>query len=269
VATRHNLCQNPACSVSIAGWGGDATPSRATGLTGFPVSTGASYTASGTFVRTQLGAVTAGQQYTISAYVRANNLPVSSGHIYAEWTGAGTSYTSSAYSVSQSVVTRISHTGTAPPGATAVAVIIDGVGNFNVNSLDVTAVLIEQTGSLDTYFDGDSPGATWDGTTGLSASTLVDSIVAAINPATETDTAQPLGRVKFRTAGVAVQTEAAQPFGRVKRRALGVSAQTDTAMALGGAPIVLVVPGTLAASSSSTSAAARSGTSSLNATTGP
>lgn len=170
--TRTNLCQNPCLSVSAAGWGGDTTPSRVTGLTGFPRSTGASYTTSGTFVRTQLGNVTAGVQYTLSVYIRANNLPISSGNIYAEWTGSGTSYTNTAYSASQSVVTRISHTGTAPAGATAVAVIIDGVGNFTINNLDVTAVLIEAAAAVDTYFDGDTPGASWDGTTGLSSSTL-------------------------------------------------------------------------------------------------
>lgn len=188
MATRHNLCQNPSCSISVAGWdgavGGAAVPVRITGLPtgagGFPVSTGAHYATSGTFLRTQLGAVLPNTQYTVSIYVRPNALPAN-GNIYVEWTnGAGAhTYSSVAYTAASGVVTRLACTGMSPADAVSAAIIVDGVGNFNVNSMDCTGVLIESGSAAGTYFDGDAPGpptSSWDGAAGLSASTLTDSI---------------------------------------------------------------------------------------------
>lgn len=57
----------------------------------------------------------------------------------------------------------------------------------------------------------------------------------AINPAIETDTARPLGRVKSRLLAAATMSETAQPLGRRRTRALAVAAETDSAVHLGGA----------------------------------
>lgn len=188
MTVRHNLCQNPACSVSIAGWddtsGGAGVPVRITGLPtgvgGFPVSTGAHYATSGTFLRTQLGAVSPLTQYTLSVYVRPNALPAN-GNIYVEWTDSvgGHTYSSTAYTAAAGAVVRLALTATSPGNAVTAAVIVDGIGNFTVNPMDVTGALIEAAAAADAYFDGDSPGATWDGTAGLSASTLPDGTVQA------------------------------------------------------------------------------------------
>lgn len=175
MADRHNLCRNPALGVDVTGWGGSSTPAR-TAVTGFDRSWAARYTA-GTFISTAAtGAVTVGQTYTVSVSLRTASFGVSSGAIYIEWInagGGGFGYPSANYSASAATVTRVSVTAVAPAGAVAARVIVDGI-NYSVNTADFTTVLIEQAVSLQDYFDGDSPGASWDGTPGLSSSTLPD-----------------------------------------------------------------------------------------------
>jgi hypothetical protein len=55
---------------------------------------------------------------------------------------------------------------------------------------------------------------------------------ATVGQASETDTAQPAGRVKARAVGQATETDTAQPVGRVKARAVGQATETDTALAI-------------------------------------
>lgn len=176
MATRHNLCVNPGLKNNAVGWddNGAEVPTR-TSVTGFPRAFGARYnTNAAGFTRTPTGAVTAGQTYTLSVYLKPTNN--SSGTIYAEWLDSGGSvlgYTQNSYTANGGVVTRISHTGVALANSASVRIITDGI-NFALNNTDFTAVLIEQTGTLDTYFDGDTANATWDGADGNSASTLSD-----------------------------------------------------------------------------------------------
>src|SRR5205823_3594472 len=74
-------------------------------------------------------------------------------------------------------VSRIAITGTAPANTTGVYLIIDSFrGDFGAG-VDLTACLIEQAAAAGSYFDGDSPGASWDGVPGLSPSTLPDTPV--------------------------------------------------------------------------------------------
>ncbi|MGW4422535.1 hypothetical protein [Streptosporangium sp. NPDC004631] len=175
MADRHNLCTNPALGVDVTGWGGGSTPAR-TAVTGFARPWAARYTA-GTFMSTaptNVSAVTPGLDYTLAIYVRVATFNVGAGAIYIEWINAGGSgfgYPSANFTASIGAVTRVSITGTAPANAVAARVIIDGI-NYNINTTDFTALLIEQTGTLGTYFDGDSTNGSWDGTPGLSASTL-------------------------------------------------------------------------------------------------
>lgn len=177
MVTRHNLCINPALKNNAVGWddNGAEVPARVS-VTGFPRPFGARYTtnAASSFIRTPTGVVTPGQTYTLSIYIKPTNN--GGGTIYAEWLNSGgspVSYTSNSYTANGGVVTRISHTGVAPGSAAFVRIITDGI-NFALNSCDFTAVLIEQVASLDTYFDGDTANATWDGADGNSASTLSD-----------------------------------------------------------------------------------------------
>lgn len=168
--SRQNLCTNPAAKNNVTGWGGNGSaPTRSTGLSGFPDrTTGISYT-SGTFIAGPTISVTAGDTWTISIYARSNNFNTNSGNIYLQWSGGGS--TSAAYTLTAGVVKRISVTGTVPGGNTTMQIIVDGQ-NFASSSYDVTECLYEKVGALDTYFDGDTVGAVWDGTDGNSSSTL-------------------------------------------------------------------------------------------------
>lgn len=178
MVTRHNTCTNPCLTNDATGWSDGAEVPARTAVAGFIRSFAARYTTNvAGFVRTPPGAATAGQQHTLSTYIRPTN--IASGTIYAEWRNASNgvlSYTSNGYSAAGGVVTRISHTGMAPANTAFVRIIIDGI-NFTFNTTDITAVLIEQVATLDTYFDGDSLNATWDGAPGNSASTLNDTPV--------------------------------------------------------------------------------------------
>lgn len=178
MAARHNTCENPSLSVSDAGWGdGGADIPVRTAVSGFPapVVFAARYSGGGSYRRTPIGAATAGLDYTASLYIRSASLPIGSGVLYFEWLRANMSaisYPSTGFTTSTGVVTRISITGTAPTDTAFVRLILDGWSTAP-NETDVSAALYEQTAALDTYFDGDTtPGGSWDGTTGLSPSTL-------------------------------------------------------------------------------------------------
>lgn len=236
MATRHNLCQNPACSVSIAGWGGASTPAQ-TPVTGFGRTTAARYTA-GTFMSTAAtssGAVTAGLDYTLSIYVRVATFAVPSGVIYVEWINAGGSgfgYPSASFTASIGAVTRVSITATAPANAVAARVVVDGI-NYNINTADFTALLIEQAGTLGTYFDGDSPSASWDGTAGLSSSTLTDTQISAV---TARSTLALSGAASARKLAPATGQAAAGLAGTIAARKISpIAAANLIALAASGA----------------------------------
>lgn len=175
MADRHNLCINPCLTNDNAGWGGGAAPTRTT-VSGFGRTTAARYEA-GTFASTpatNVGGITEGQTYTVSLYLRTASFNVGGGAIYIEWingAGGGFGYPSASFTLTAGVVGRASVTATAPTGAVAARAIVDGI-NYTINITHMTMVLIEQAVSLQDYFDGDSPGASWDGSAGNSSSTL-------------------------------------------------------------------------------------------------
>jgi hypothetical protein len=173
---RRNLCINPTLSVANTGWGGASTPARQTGLSGFVRTFGARYS-SGTFATSPASPITVGLVYTVSVYVRSNVFNWNSGNVYAEFlnSGGGTvSAPSQAFSSASGVVTRVSVANvTAPVGAVTLRIVVDG-NNFGSSNSDLVAALIEQVAAVGTYFDGDSPLGSWDGTVGLSSSTLAD-----------------------------------------------------------------------------------------------
>lgn len=179
---RHNLCTNPSATNDVTGWTGGATPVRQTGLTGFSRTTGARYS-SGTFMQVAAGAASPGLDYTVSVDIRPNTNGIGSGTFYVAFTrstgGDDFSHTVALGSIAANTVVRKAFTATAPANTTGVYLIIDGVNFGAVGSVDFTAVLYEQASSAGTFFDGDTPGASWDGTAGNSASTLAD---AGANP---------------------------------------------------------------------------------------
>lgn len=113
--------------------------------------------------------VTAGLTYRFSAYVKGTG-GASSGNANINWYSGG-AYLSSApgqgWSVTTGNVTRIeSGAQVAPVGADQALLNISGVDA----QIEVTAVLYEQTSQLFEFFDGDSGGCTWNGTSGNSTS---------------------------------------------------------------------------------------------------
>ena len=270
MATRHNLCLNPALTSNATGWGGGSTPARAS-VTGFGRPFAAEYTTSGSYASTAAtatGAVTVGLTYTLSAYVRPATFNVNSGTLYVEWingSGGGFGYPSSGFTLTANTVTQLSITATAPSGAVAVRLIIDGI-NFSINTSHVTMALLEEVATLGTYFDGDTSGATWDGTPGNSASTLIDS--AAITAA------GAAGTMRLRPgSGTLTTTQAASPPGtagsvRVRASSGSVTAVSNALLA-GAAGIMRLRPGSgTTAAAQAVSAAAAAGTIRLRAGAG-
>jgi len=163
---RTNLCPNPSLKNDATGWFGGGT--RVTGSTGMARST--AYQNAGNETTLPRGSVTAGLTYRFSAYVKGTG-GGSSGNANINWYSGG-SYLSSSpgqgWSVTTGNVTRVeSGAQTAPVGADQGLLNITGVDA----QIQVTAVLYEQTSSLFEFFDGDSGGCSWTGTSGNSTST--------------------------------------------------------------------------------------------------
>lgn len=173
--TRHNTCPNPSCKNNVTGWGGGSTPAQQTGLTGFDRTTGARYT-SGTFMLTPTGVAVPGVSYTASVQMRPNGNAMGNHDFYVAFTrSAGGDDQSNVFhdtGITANTVARRSHAVTAPALTTGIYIIIDGANAGAIGSIDFVACIYELTSTFTTYFDGDTLGATWDGTNGNSASSL-------------------------------------------------------------------------------------------------
>lgn len=216
---RHNRCPNPACGNDVTGWRDESgnPPTRVTGLlaAGFGRDTGARFTVT-TTAFTPAGAVVGGQPYTLSCYARPTG--ITSGTVFIEWTlaGGGHSYVDNApYSLSAGVVGRISVAGTAPADAVTAGIVLSGA-NYVTNPTSVSQVLIEQAAALDSYFDGDTADAVWDGTPGSSTSTL--HIVSGVILPELSGRLSPAGRLSGRLSPAGRLSGSLQPTGRISGR---------------------------------------------------
>jgi hypothetical protein len=176
MATRHNLCPNPAASLDVTGWTSNSTPPTRADVTalGFARPWAAYYTA-GSVLFSPSGAASPGMAYTVSAFVRPVSFALA-GTIFIEWLNAGggsLGFTSTTFTAATGTVTRFSWTAVAPANTAFVHIVVTGE-NYGSNPAYYTMCLIEQASTLNTYFDGDSPSASWDGTPGASTSTLTD-----------------------------------------------------------------------------------------------
>lgn len=179
---RFNKCPNPAGKVNITNWATNRTLSRLTTLTGFARTTGGQISSGGSagteyYIIPDRAVASAGQLWTgsigfkLSATLDANvfllfldaSLNVLSAPAGGQFTAtAGTPYRSFA-------------SGTAPTSTAQVGIQVSMIGGvLNTDTLQATQALLEQVGTNETYFDGDSPYASWDGTPGNSTSTLAD-----------------------------------------------------------------------------------------------
>ncbi len=206
VPTRTNLCTNPSFeAVGTTGWlPVNATIARAAGT----ITNGSgSWSAQVTHTTTGFGGatfnvsgVTPGNAYTASIqFLRLSGprtyqlaLDWYNGASYISTTGGpgGTGATS----------TRFTVTGTAPAAATNVVVTVystsaGAVGNW----YQIDALLVEQSSTVNPYFDGSSPGAQWTGTVNASTSTSTRTNLIS-NPSFETNALgwNPNGSVNTR-----------------------------------------------------------------------
>ncbi|HEX8106100.1 MAG TPA: hypothetical protein VF516_00165 [Kofleriaceae bacterium] len=84
----------------------------------------------------------------------------------------------------------------------------------------------------------ESPSVSWTGNVSdrymlTITFTITGGLSGTAGTATETDTAQPIGKRKTRAVGTTSTTDTAQPIGRRKTRAVGVASEADTAGTLG------------------------------------
>ncbi len=182
--SRHNLAANPALKNNNTGWSGGSIPTRVTNLpTGggeFPRATGAHYSeaGSGGFANIFQSLVSAspGLAYSASFYIRPVGLTVNSATLYMVFQrsagGDDFSHTISVGPLTANAVARVQMPNiTSPANTTGIYLTLDGIA-FAVVPCDMSAVLIEQSTTVGSYFDGDTTDATWDGVDGNSASTL-------------------------------------------------------------------------------------------------
>lgn len=189
MSIRINLHRNPCLSVSDSQYFGGGLWARTTGAhASLPRTT--AWAGNTTGINPALGRVTTvpGKYYALTFSVRA--IAPTSGVVNADWKTAGDAFLSSTsgdgsdhgeVDMAAGSTARFGIVGIAPAtGERMVPVAADWSG-----SSQITAVLVRQFDTLldaqagldddllpGNYFDGDSPDAVWDGTTGLSSSTL-------------------------------------------------------------------------------------------------
>lgn len=237
MTTRQNLCPNPALKNDTTDWGrgGLPAPTRLTGVSGFPRTTAARYTSggSGNFFRTPKATVTAGQTYTLSVYIESDGN--TTGTFYAvpiNGSGGDINFSNSkSYSTTGGTPTRIYiENVTMPAGTVAVDMLVDQIINVTA-----TCCLVEQVAAIDTYFDGDSSGGSWDGTPGNSTSTLTSGTSYNADATSATSTADSAGANLVRQ-GAATSTTSASDTAVAARTTYGAATSTtstsDTATAL-------------------------------------
>nr|WP_308012792.1 carbohydrate binding domain-containing protein [Nocardioides nematodiphilus] len=181
---------NPSFEVNTTGWTAD-NGNKGLGNTSGAVSgsTVATYTKNttageGVLWTTANWAVTAGEVYTVSAYVRASTVArecrVSLGAYNSSGTWIGYLTPNTAWdgvaNTTTTSWTRLSRTFTIPAGAATVEVDIVWPNCGASETHNVDAVLLEKSATLGAYFDGSTPNAgtttyAWTGTAHASAST--------------------------------------------------------------------------------------------------
>lgn len=169
--TRRNLIANPAFRADVSNWtaaaggGAAATIVRQVAQPGLGIPTEnyarLTYTASGTWFRAAAttGAVTPGQEYTLSGWMRGApaGVPV---RLFIQWRTTGGSLieeVSSANVNLGSSFSRASFTAVAPANA-AYATIQYGRASGQIGDFfDLAGALFEKSATLQNYFDGETP----------------------------------------------------------------------------------------------------------------
>ena len=191
-STRTNLVTNPSFEVNTSGWASNAsaTISRISSDGFFGGSclqvTKSAVTQSGAYTSTGMSGIIAGNNYTLSAYVK---IPIGQEssiiRVWGDWS-TGTSYISTMASSNTSSISstdgwkRITVTGTAPSNAQQLNIYIlqTVVGTAGQKFL-LDGVMLEQSSNVLPYFDGSyadplakAISTSWNGTPNASTSTM-------------------------------------------------------------------------------------------------
>lgn len=170
---RFNKHTNPALKNNTTGWFVDRG-TRSIALAGMSRTTGWAMLGNAYAVAPR-AACAPGQIWTTSFEILQSGTGSATIEINLEWRTSADSFISTVKltpSVPAGVASRVSVTGTAPANAALVTCV---PSTYAANrAADLTSFMLEQAGSSLAYFDGDSSGATWDGTVGNSSSTLAD-----------------------------------------------------------------------------------------------
>lgn len=177
-AVRHNLSTNPNAETSTANWAtqGSNPPTLTRDTSKFHSGTASfklAYSGSNTFgdgMRQDLTGLVVGKEYTVGADVW-----IDPGGVAACIIGAGLGFSKS--STLFGAWDRIIFTFTATATTHSFVVSTEGLnGNPDTYNMWVDNILVEQASFADTYFDGSTAGAAWDGTANLSTSTLTSTM---------------------------------------------------------------------------------------------
>lgn len=178
--TRTNACTNPALTTTIAGWlgsvAGGSSPTRVSVL-GFRNDYAAQVTAGAAGlgeIRAPILTVSGGQQWALSALVRIS-APATATATIVWYDVGGTvvrSDVSDPVTLAGNVVTQVGMVGVAPATATSARLQISATLQAT-DTMQVSCALYERASGIDVYFDGDQDGYQWDGSPGISTSSLI------------------------------------------------------------------------------------------------
>jgi hypothetical protein len=164
LTTRTNLVTNPSFETNITGWLGFLDTPEQSSTYSFvgTKSLKMNPVESGDYVRFSNIPVTAGEVYTVSAYIYTDT----SKSVNIAVTGDDSTVT-----IPAGVWTRISASSTIPEFTTTADVFITSFSDDTI-PFYIDAVMLEQSSTLNQYFDGSTAGASWTGTAHASTSTL-------------------------------------------------------------------------------------------------
>ncbi|CAB4156206.1 hypothetical protein UFOVP665_49 [uncultured Caudovirales phage] len=186
IRDRTNLCNNPSFETNSSGYGNisGTTLARVADTWGRGTQvlqvTCTNATATGTFIGNNgVGAypVTGGLTYAVSLYAKHISGTARDVNVIYLWSRpTGNTYGGSGATVTLSATPqRVSATGVAPANATGLTIWVQCYSSGTTTAADVSQwdmVLLEESSTVNSYFDGNTTGATWTGTTNNSTSTL-------------------------------------------------------------------------------------------------
>lgn len=184
VLLRRNRCPNPCFKYNITNWSAIGGATR-TAVSGFARPFAYRKTGStGSFaIYSARASAVPGEVWTSSLYIRSNVARTVAPDL-DYYNGSGT-YISGQdggfLNLVAGVVTRLSLAGTTPANTAQIQMSIYWDATSTSDVMDVTMLMHEKVAALDSYFDGDTVDASWDGLDGNSTSTFIAALVIA-NP---------------------------------------------------------------------------------------